>query len=160
MTSVEYGYTQPFVKTETVEYQDPETGETVTDTQDSKRVPIRVYTRKWTETGTNTYRLWLRVTVTDFGETLYQSGVPENVTAPDWYADMSNELTTWIGAIYSGELPAQVIEQSVDATVEVVSMESKGDDVHATIDVESDSYPVVAELIAATASFDPSRGGA
>jgi len=157
MPSVEYGYTQPFIESETVEYEDPETDETVTKTRKQERVPIRIYTRKWQQIGDNTYRLWLRVTVTDFGATLHKSGLPSDVTPPDWYASMADSVATWISAIYSGELPADVIKQSVDATVGVKSMDSNGDDVHAVIDVQSDSYPVVAELGAATASFNPNR---
>jgi len=158
MPSVEYGYTQPFIETETVEYTHPDTGETVTQTREREYVPIRIYTRKWTQTGANAYRLWLRVTVTEFGDTLSESGVPSNVTAPDWYGTMAADVATWTEAIYGGQLPTQVIQQSVEATTEVVNMESVGDDVHAVIDVESDSFPVVAELGAATASFDPDRG--
>ena len=159
MPSVEYGFSEAFVETETVEYTDPETSETITDTRERECVPIRLYTRKWTETDSGAYRLWLRLTVTEFGDTLQSSGVPPNVTAPDWYGKMADDVAEWIDGIYAGDLPAQLIKQSVDADVAVESMTNDGDDLGVVIELTSDSYPVVAELTAATASFDPSRGG-
>ena len=157
MPSVEYGYSETFIETETVEYTDPETGETLTNTRERERVPIRLYTRKWTETD-NGYRLWLRLTVTDLGDQLAGSGLPDNVTAPGWYADAAPEVNEFITGIYQGQLPDNVIVEAVqNAAVTVESMQSDGDDLLVDVVIEPKSIPVVAEFTGATVNFDPNR---
>jgi len=159
MPSIEYEYTNPFIEEQTNEYEDPESGEIVTQTREVERVPIRVYTRKWKEVDDGVYRLWLRITVTEFGQELYNSGVPSDVTVPDWYDAMSNEVNQWIESIQTGVLPDEIIESSVsNATATVEEVTDSGDDCNAIMKIEVNEFPVVAELGAATASFNPNGG--
>jgi len=159
MPSIEYEYTNPFIEEQTNEYEDPESGEIVTQTREVERVPIRVYTRKWKEVDDGVYRLWLRITATEFGQELYNSEVASNVTAPDWYDAMSDEVNQWIESIQTGVLPDEIIESSVsNATATVEEVTDSGDDCNAIMKIEVNEFPVVAELGAATASFNPNGG--
>lgn len=159
MPSVTYAYTAPFVETVTETFED-ENGETQTVECEQERVPIRLYTRKWMQTGSDRYRLWLTVTVTDFGDRLLSSGVPDNATAPNWWnADSKATVSNWADAICCATLPNKVIVNAVDATVESITAEIAGDDSHATIDIQAPNPPVTAELGAVQVTFDP-RGDA
>mgnify|MGYP000016934142 CR=1 FL=1 len=158
MPSIEYGFSAPFIEAETIEYTDPDTGETVTETVERKRVPIRLYTRKWQQTADNEYKLWFRVTVTEFGDVLRQTGVPSNVTVPDWYGDMADSVDSFIDGIYAGQLPKSEIQSAVqNADVTVKHAQSDGDDLLVNATVEPNSIPVMADFTAATVSFDPTR---
>jgi len=124
-------------------------------------VPIRLHTRKWTETDGGAYRLWLRVTVTDLGDQIVDSGLPDTVTPPGWYADAAPEVTEFITGIYQGQLPDDVIVDAVQkAAVTVESMQSDGDGLLVDVVVEPESIPVVAEFAGATVNFDPDRRAA
>lgn len=158
MPSVEYGFSAPFIEVVEREYTNPDTGETVTETVERKCVPIRLYTRKWQQTADNEYKLWFRVTVTEFGDVLRQTGVPSNVTAPDWYGQMADAVNSFIGGIYAGLLPESEIQSAVqNADVAVEQMRPDGDDLLVDVIVQPESIPVVADFAAATVNFDPTR---
>lgn len=154
MSSVTYGYAAPFIETVEREYTDPETGETVTRTDERERYPFDLFVRKFKplSESADTYRVWMRVTLTEMGVWLLThdaatvaQAVTERFATPAWAdSDAVVTLQQQAAAIRGGAVTVGDVTQllSTDADVTVESVVSDGDDLLITGTVTT-SEPVV-----------------
>jgi hypothetical protein len=160
MPSVEYNDTDLITDVEVREYQDPETGETVTREVEIPKRPFEVRISKWLERDDG-YHLFGFVDVTEFGQTLASQSDP-------W---------TWVTDTYSvaGGLTEQDVSEMVDgvAAVENAQLDpilSFGNVVPVSAEVTAEGgdcldFEIVLDgaetfdIDWLTVDFDPSRGG-
>lgn len=146
MTSVSYRYVEPFL----VEGDDG---------IERERVPVEVFSRKWSHLSGTLYRVWLRLVVTDFGAALAAGTLDESrVTFPGWYdSEAARNIRTWVGGIRAAALPAAAISKAIgdEALTRVETIEPSGDELNVTVRLNAPDLPVTAAVGPVTATFDP-----
>lgn len=144
MPTVSYGFTEPFIET--------------TDTGDAERALIALHTRKWRHLSGSLYRVWLRLTVTEFGERVLSNGLNDQITAPDWWGpDAEMEFAGIAQGILDGTLSPDVIDDAIgaEALVRVEELTRESDGLYVTLRINAPALPVSASLGAFEATFDP-----
>jgi hypothetical protein len=160
MPSVEYAPSMLVWDTETLEYEDPETGEMVTEEVEQPKRPFEVRISKWLEREDG-YHVHGFVEVTGFGQTLAAKSEPSAwltdtyQTADGVTGSVVSEWLRGVGAVQTsklGEILSFGSVKPVDATVtaaETWRMDFKF--------VLSGATTFDIEWL--TVDFDPTRGG-
>lgn len=148
MPSVRYEYDDVWTETDSV-------GD---ETRTREYAPVAVRTRKWRRLDDTTYRLWLRIAVTDFGDRLLADEVGDTVEPPAWYdAAAAEEVAALVTDIRDGSLSPSVVGNAVvgDASAAVEAVDRVDDGLHATLTLDAPTLPAIAQLSGFRAVFDP-----
>lgn len=161
MPSVKYNETTLIAEVETHEYEDPDTGETVTTETEHPQHPFEVRISKWLKRGEG-YHLFGFVDVTEFGQTLASKSDPwawvnGTYTISDGLSEtMVAEMVNGVSAVKNAELDAILDFGNVSpVSAEIESKESDRFDFHIVLD-GAETF----DIDWLTADFDPSRGDA
>lgn len=161
MPSVEYIDSELITDVEVREYEDPETGETVTREVETPKRPFEVRISKWLERDDG-YHLFGSVDVTEFGQTLASQSDPwtwvtDGYSIADGLSGQDvSEMVNGVAAVENAQLDAILSFGNVDPVFAEVTAEG----------TERFDFKIVLEgaetfdIDWLIVDFDPSRGGA
>lgn len=161
MPSVNYNRKNLISKTETREYEHPETGETGTNDVEISKYPFEVRVAKWLEQNAN-YHLHGHVEVNQFGQTLASKSDPfgwlkDNYTVADELTEtMCNEIVSGVSAISNANFDAILNFGNVSPIKSAVTNEES---YKFNFEIVLDG-PETFDVDWMVVDFDPSRGGA
>jgi hypothetical protein len=160
MPSVEYKDTDLITDVEMREYQDPDTGETVTYEVETPKGPFEVRISKWLERAEG-YHLYGFVEVTSFGQDLAAQSNPwvwvqNQFTVADTLTDSDvSEMINGVGAVESARLDTILDFGNVDPVSATVTSESDSHFIFETVLDGAETF----DIDWLTVDFDPNRGG-
>lgn len=160
MPSVEYIDSELITDVEVREYEDAETGETVTREVETPKRPFEVRINKWLERE-DEYHLFGFVDLTEFGQTLASQSDPWTWVT-DAYSVVDGlteqdvaEMVDGVAAVENAQLDAILSFGNVDSvSAEVTSEEADRFDFEIVLN-NSETF----DIDWLTVDFDPSRGG-
>ena len=160
MPSVEYNQTKLVYEEVEQTFEDPETGETQTITNEVQKNPYEVRISKWLETDGN-YKLYGFVEVTEWGQNLYSQASPYDWITNNFQTASAIDqavIDEWLQGIQAVQ-NAELGEILSFANISPVNYTATGDDSNRmdfTIQLEGQETFDIEWL---RVDFDPKRGG-